>query len=209
MGTKLILVRHAKTAFNIHGPRGRFCGCSDPGLNEAGRRQVERLIPAIAAREPDRVYSSPLRRALQTAGPIARSVGLPLLVDRRLREVDYGVWDGLSKGEVERDFLPAWQAFQSDPVRNTPPGSEPLGSVQERAESVLGHLLPGTSILVAHKTFLRVLLCLIRGESLNTYRSLDLRLASISVIDLGMSEAKPVINDTSHLYEGSHTDKEG
>jgi phosphoserine phosphatase len=99
--TTILLARHGETDWNRE---GRFQGHADPPLNRTGRAQAVDLSVALMAEELAAVYSSPLRRALETADVVAASHGLePVPVDD-LREVDVGSWSGLTRAEVEERF---------------------------------------------------------------------------------------------------------
>jgi broad specificity phosphatase PhoE len=99
--TTILLARHGETDWNRE---GRFQGHADPPLNRTGRDQAVELSVALMAEELAAVYSSPLRRALETAEVVAASRGLePVTVDG-LREVDVGSWSGLTRSEIEQRF---------------------------------------------------------------------------------------------------------
>ena len=99
--TTILLARHGETDWNRE---GRFQGHADPPLNRTGRAQAVDLSVALMAEQLAAVYSSPLRRALETAEVLAASHGLePVPVDD-LREVDVGSWSGLTRPEVEERF---------------------------------------------------------------------------------------------------------
>jgi broad specificity phosphatase PhoE len=115
----LIVVRHGETAANAE---GRLLGRADPPLNERGRLQVTTMAEAVGA--ADRVVTSPLLRARQTA----ECFGLPVEVDDRWIEVDYGELEGEKLSEVPREI---WDRWRSDPAF-APPGGESLVSVGKR-----------------------------------------------------------------------------
>ena len=99
--TTILLARHGETDWNRE---GRFQGHADPPLNRTGRAQAVDLSVALMAEQLAAVYSSPLRRALETAEVLATSHGLePVPIDD-LREVDVGSWSGLTRAEVEERF---------------------------------------------------------------------------------------------------------
>jgi broad specificity phosphatase PhoE len=99
--TTILLARHGETDWNRD---NRFQGHADPPLNRTGRAQAVDLSVALMAEELAAVYSSPLRRALETAEVVAASHGLePVPVDD-LREVDVGSWSGLTRAEIEERF---------------------------------------------------------------------------------------------------------
>jgi probable phosphoglycerate mutase len=99
--TTILLARHGETDWNR---TSRFQGHADPPLNRTGRAQAAELAAALADEELAAVYSSPLRRALETAEAVAAAHGLAVTPLEALREVDVGSWEGLTHAEVERRF---------------------------------------------------------------------------------------------------------
>src|SRR5213082_1136682 len=99
--TEILLVRHGETEWNRE---SRFQGHADPSLNELGREQAAELAAALAGERLAAVYSSPLRRALETAQIIAAPHRLDAVPVDGLREVDVGSWQGLTRDEVEHRF---------------------------------------------------------------------------------------------------------
>jgi broad specificity phosphatase PhoE len=99
--TEILLARHGETDWNRE---SRFQGHADPPLNERGREQAAELAEALADEQLADVYSSPLRRAFETAELVAARHGLPAVPVEGLREVDVGSWQALTRNEVERRF---------------------------------------------------------------------------------------------------------
>ena len=93
----MYLVRHGQTALNA---AGVLRGLLDPPLDETGQRQARWLGTALAPRKPSAIIASPLRRARQTAQPIADLAGLDVATDRRLIDRDYGQWSGARQKAV-------------------------------------------------------------------------------------------------------------
>jgi probable phosphoglycerate mutase len=108
--TTFLLVRHGETDWNRE---GRFQGHADPPLNDAGREQARVLATTLDDERVVAVYSSPLRRAHETADILAARLHLPVRVDARLMEVDVGSWSGLTREEIGDRFpgaLDRWRA---------------------------------------------------------------------------------------------------
>lgn len=101
MPTTLVLVRHAETDWNRE---NRFQGHADPPLNENGRRQAGVLAADLAGTTFASAYTSPLRRARETASIVADALELALVTDESLKEVDVGSWTGLTRAEVEQRY---------------------------------------------------------------------------------------------------------
>jgi alpha-ribazole phosphatase len=160
--TDSILIRHAETDM-----AGRFCGHSDPELNVRGRRQLAMLVNTLSEYAIQRVYTSDLRRALQTAGAIAEHFEAELRVRPGLREINFGQWEGLSWNEIEmRD--PALAKIWVTAYPNvTAPGGESFQQLQARVLREIPLLFaeaPESPIaVVAHAGFMRVLLTNLYG----------------------------------------------
>ena len=99
--TTLILARHGETDWNRE---NRFQGHADPPLNDLGREQSAELAARLAGERIARVYTSPLRRASETAEIVARELGLEVEHLEGLREIDVGAWSGLTRDEVAVRF---------------------------------------------------------------------------------------------------------
>jgi 2,3-bisphosphoglycerate-dependent phosphoglycerate mutase len=96
--TTLLLVRHGETDWNAD---GRLQGHTDRPLSDFGRRQAQQLATELEGEELEAIYSSDLARARETAEIVGERLGLPVALDRDLREKDWGNWEGLTA--VERD----------------------------------------------------------------------------------------------------------
>jgi broad specificity phosphatase PhoE len=103
--TTLILVRHGETDWNRE---NRFQGHADPPLNDLGRRQSAELAETLARERVDRVYTSPLRRASETAVILGGRLGLEVEPLEALREIDVGAWSGLTRDDIAERFPEAW-----------------------------------------------------------------------------------------------------
>ncbi len=199
---RLILVRHGETDTN----KARLAlGRADVELNEHGRWQAQRLAFSLNDEPIGAIYSSPLRRALATAEPIASSHGLEVQVDEGLIEMDIGEMEGLTfqqVGERYPHFLQAWLGGQAayEPM----PGGERLLDVQERAWQALERIRQrqeqGTMAAVTHNIVILTLLCRILGLDLANFRRLRQSLAAKSVLEMGKDRIIVVsFNDTCHL----------
>ena len=142
----LILVRHGRTALNAE---GLLRGHLDPPLDELGLKQIARLATRLVGLRPARILSSPLQRATQTAAAIAEHAGLPVSLDARLLDRDYGEWAGHPTEEV----VHRWGSLDHAP------GVEPMRHVAARARSVLHeHVAQAPVVLVTHEAILRAML---------------------------------------------------
>ncbi|HUG42608.1 MAG TPA: histidine phosphatase family protein [Acidobacteriota bacterium] len=150
--TRLILVRHGESAWNAE---GRVQGQSDPPLSKFGRRQADAIAEELADRGIREIHSSDLRRAAQTANALAERTNLRVRLDRRLREIHQGLWEGRLRTEIKRKWPELVSEWEKDPWQCSPPEGETLQQVAARARSFLGDLLErsidGSVAVITHK----------------------------------------------------------
>ena len=114
----LIFIRHGETDM-----AGKFCGHSDPELNAAGELQAVGVAEQVAALGIERIYSSDLLRAAQTAALLARRIGIEVELRENLREMYFGSWEGLSWQEIEARFpQESVRWLEESPLRSAPEG---------------------------------------------------------------------------------------
>lgn len=146
----LILVRHGQTAANAE---GLLLGRADPPLTDLGRRQAAALGQALAA--PARVVSSPLTRARDTAS----AFGLPVEVDDRWVELDYGTLDLTAPGEMEAGL---WERWRDDPDF-VPAGGESIAVLGARVREACAELAEEAAaadvIVVSHVSPIKAAVC--------------------------------------------------
>ena len=130
----IAFVRHGETPPNR---AGLLLGRSDAALTDHGRAQAKRLAKVLAGWGVERVLASPLRRARDTAAPIAAACDRIVEVDERLIEIDYGEWEGSPFGDLEPALVRRWQGDGTF----APPGGESLEVVAARVASFCGELL--------------------------------------------------------------------
>jgi broad specificity phosphatase PhoE len=199
---RLILIRHGETESN----RERLAlGREDVPLNERGHRQAAALAASLAGVPVAAVYSSPLRRAVETARPLAEARGLEVQVDEDLIEMAVGDLEGLSPQEMlERygDFLREWFSTQAGSLRM--PGGESLQDVQDRVWATIERLRERhpeeTVVVVTHNFTIHAILCWVLGLPLASFRRLRHDLAAKAVLEVRDDRAIVIsLNDTCHL----------
>ncbi len=220
----LVLTRHGLTARSE--PEQHLGQGIDIGLSAAGVAQAAALAARIADERFDRIVSSPLRRAMETASAVAR--GRPVEADPRLMEMDYGAWEGLTYEEIDARDAALRGRWLGDPGATPCPGGESGADVAFRARSFLVDLLawaatrPGAAagarpaeaagggddrvaLAVAHSTFNRILLCVAIRVPVGEYRRRFTQgQANLTVLrwppGASPDEARVLaVNDTSHV----------
>lgn len=198
----LILARHGETDAN----RDRLTlGREDVPLNKRGILQAHALAGSLRRQRIVVVYSSPLRRALETARAAADALGLGVEVDEGLIEMDVGEMEGISF-EVMRerygDFLRRW--FSEGVGDVSMPGGESLNDVQDRAWAAIQRIRErhpeDTVLAVTHNFVILTLLCRALGLSLVHFRQFRQHLAATTTLDMREDHAiLRRLNDTCHL----------
>ncbi|GAA1243252.1 histidine phosphatase family protein [Prauserella halophila] len=148
---RIVLWRHGETDYNA---AGRMQGHLDSALTEVGWNQARFAVAALARFEPDLVIASDLRRATDTATVLTDVIGVPLRLDKRLRETHLGEWQGMTGSEVGAQAPGDRERWRLDATW-APPGGESRVDVAERAGEVVTDLLHGdeeygTVLLAAH-----------------------------------------------------------
>jgi alpha-ribazole phosphatase len=197
---KLLLIRHGQTDWNLE---QRFQGQSDIPLNDTGRGQAQALAERLAAERFDAIYSSDLKRATETAKIICKSEIRP---DLRLREVNFGDWEGLTYNEIKAKCPAALAEWEADIFKNAPPNGETLESLSMRVQSLLDEFRAKHEsqrvMVVAHGGALQTLICLALNLPPTMYWQFSLSPASLS--ELAFYPAGAILNslnDTSHLLK--------
>ena len=143
---ELWLVRHGETTFSAS---KRVAGWSDPPLTDNGRHQAEALRPVIDGRRFEGVWSSDLQRAVETA----RLAGGKATPDRRLRECNFGVWEGRPFDEVDAADAKVFLGFRDFNMQ----GGDSHGSFLQRIEGFVNELPVGRHLLFVHGGVIRIL----------------------------------------------------
>ncbi|MFJ2075614.1 bifunctional RNase H/acid phosphatase [Streptomyces anulatus] len=201
----LVLLRHGETALT---PEKRFSGSggTDPELSATGRGQAERAAGHFAALGTvQEIVSSPLRRCRETAAAVAGRLGLDVRIDEGLRETDFGVWEGLTFGEVRERYADDLTAWLASPDTAPTGGGESFAEVAERVaaarDRIVARSAGRTVLLVTHVTPIKTLVRLALGAPPEALFRMELSAASISTVAYyadGNASVR-LLNDTSHL----------
>src|SRR5919108_2705992 len=128
--TRIILVRHGETDWNA---TGRIQGHSDTPLNAVGREQAQRVAQRLASESVRALYSSDLARAFETATIIGQTLGLSVVTSPRLRERQYGAWEGLTSAEIQSRYPEQFAAWRARSTDFAPPQGETRSQLLTRA----------------------------------------------------------------------------
>lgn len=179
------LLRHGQTEWNADG--NRYCGRTDIPLTQTGIQQAEMVRDQLANVFFDAIYSSPLRRAYETA-KIAGG-GRTVTCDYRLIEADFGKWEGKTKEQFIREDPGPWKSWQENPM------SAKAGVTGETAADIIGRVDEffgdvhakhhGHNILVVgHNGINRIYLAYKLGMDVKHYRRIVQENSSITMFSL-------------------------
>lgn len=201
------LLRHGETDWNLE---GRCQGASDLDLNGTGIQQGQAVASYLSKKKIHAVYSSNLKRAIQTANLISRPHGLRVAIESDFRELHHGAFEGLTFPEIRAshpDFIRLWR---SKPAELLLPGGERLVDVEMRAWKRLeqiqqSHFSHETVVVVSHNFPILAILCRITEAPLDRYRSFHVDPCGLSGLSYDPKDGWRInqVNDTSHL---SHRD---
>lgn len=202
METKLLLIRHGQTPWN---KLGKFQGCSDIELSDEGIKQAEHLSEYLNGNF-DCVYASPLKRARKTAEIIAaKSETKPIIVND-LREINFGLWEGLTIDEIENSYeeqFEVWKKNPGDAVLYE--GEMHLKNACDRIKKALIDIVSKNKykkiLVVAHGGILKAAILAIFNLDPGMYHNMFLTNTSVTELVFSDDHA-PVLytlNNTAHL----------
>jgi alpha-ribazole phosphatase/probable phosphoglycerate mutase len=190
MATTLYLIRHGETEGS---EEKRYKGTIDVPLSENGKRQILKSAEFIGQKlnsvgaRMNAVYSSNLVRASKSAELIAGHLGLKATVDADLRERDFGLWEGMSFEEIDKEYPDDFRAWAKNPLRFSPMGGESTLEVKERVIGALKKILDRhageTIAVVGHGGVNRVALCHYMDMPLENIFRIEQEFACVNIVE--------------------------
>jgi broad specificity phosphatase PhoE len=199
---KLILARHGETVWNVE---KIYRGRTDVNLDEVGIKQAELLGKYLSNWKLEAIYSSPLKRALDTANIISRYHKIAVHIAEGLIDLDYGEWQSLSEQEAKRLYPTLHNEWHDNPHKVKMPGGESLEDVRGRAIKVVNDVISkyqGSVVLVSHRVVNKILICSLLGLNNSHFWNINLDVGGITIFNY--VDGRFVLtshNDTSHLRE--------
>lgn len=201
MSTTVLLVRHGQTKSNV---TGYFMGWSNEDISDLGYAQVRSLSSRLAEFPIATIYTSPLKRAMNTARILAEPHKLEPNVLDDLTEIGLGDWQGLHRDEISQKWPEIWRQSRINPSVVTFPNGENFQQLTERAVRAFNRIVADNTnrhtLAVTHDAVIRVLTAHVLGTSNSIYRHMEINNASLSVIRVEDDRMRLVtLNDTAHL----------
>jgi alpha-ribazole phosphatase/probable phosphoglycerate mutase len=180
--SRLVLLRHAEPEESAH---GRCYGTLDVGLSPQGHAHAEGLAAELSDLPLDAVYSSPRRRALDTAAPIATAHGLTPAADERLRELDFGELEGRTYDEIAVSLPDLYGAWMTAPTTVSFPGGESYADLRERAVAACNEIRRrhASALVVTHGGVVRAVLAECLGMPAESIFRLDQSYGGVSIVE--------------------------
>lgn len=202
MNCRVYLIRHGETAWNAE---MRFQGHANIKLSERGRNQARALGERLRKENFGGIYASDLERAYETATIIARYHNLEVRKEPGFREMNFGVWEGLTFKQIHAQHAGLAARWWKNPLETRVPGGESLGDLVERSMAALFEICnmhkDQKILIVTHGGVVKSIISTVLGMDLNEYWRLKQDNLALNIIyfpqwEKGILE---LFNDCSHL----------
>ena len=202
MKTRIIFVRHAEAEGNLY---RIFHGWTDSGITEKGHVQAKKAAERLKDVNIDVLYSSSLKRTIQTAQYIADIKGLPIIRTDKLKEINGGDWEGEKWEDLPNIWPEEYHTWENAPHIHKMPNGETMEEFQQRLINEVMFIIDNNKgkdiCVVTHGTAIRALMC--RFFHLNLEEMINIKWydnTSISIIDYEEGKFKVILEgDASHL----------
>ena len=201
MANTFYIVRHGETNWNI---LGKTQGHGNSNLTEKGIEQATTLAQSINKYPIDYIYSSDLGRAVETANILADKLNLEVNKTKALREMGFGVWEGLLMDEIKESYADMYNTWRNAPHLFNIPGGETLSIIKDRVEEFIKEINEKYDnkhiLLVSHSVTVRVILLSCLGSGLENIYRIKQDNTALNIVEF--KDYGPVVikmNDTSHF----------
>jgi len=204
---ELILIRHGQTSWN---KEVIFRGRADIELSSYGIKQAEVLAKRLKNRKIDKIYSSPLLRAYQTALIISKEHKLEVIKDFAFIDFCFGEWEGKKLDEVEKIYKDEIFLWKNHPEKFLAPKGESLEDVRERVMPRIKEIVKVNEniLVVSHRVVLKVIILSLLNLPLKYFWNIKIDTCGMSIFEYENGRfILSLHNDTSHLENLGYKDK--
>ena len=199
--TKIYLIRHGQSEWNV---LNKIQGQVNTELTGLGRRQGQAIGQRLVNSNINIIYSSDLNRALDTAEIIAKRINKPLIISEALREINFGVWEGLTGIDLKKEYKEEEEIWRNSPEKLKLQGAESLEALSERTMKWVNSILEENKgkniVIVSHSATLKIILLGLLDISLTHYKNFAFSNVGLSIIELrNYNNVLTKLNDISHL----------
>ena len=201
--TKIFLIRHGQSEWNS---LNKVQGQQNTILTDLGKKQALCLGDRLIDANIDIIYTSDLIRAYNTAEIISKRINKPLVANESIREINFGLWEGLTIQEIQTRYKKEYFTWLKEPDKLNIEGLENLMTLQKRAMKYVNEILlenNGKNIaIVSHGAILKTIILGLLGIDISHYKNITLSNVSLSIIECrDFNNVLVLFNDISHLKE--------
>ena len=199
---RLYFMRHGETVWNTE---RRYQGMTDIELSEEGLRQAECAAKRFKNIKIDKIYASPLKRAMKTAEKIAAEKGLEIISEDDFREIHFGEWEGKTVTELTEKYGESYTNFIREPHKYGFPGEGSVENVINRIKPGIDKLIAedeGNVLIVSHGGIIRLMIMYIMGLDSSWFTKMWINNTGVSIVEIKNDRRLLLtLNDSAHLAE--------
>ena len=199
---RLYFMRHGETVWNTE---RRYQGMTDIELWEEGLRQAECAAKRFKNIKIDKIYASPLKRAMKTAEKIAAEKGLEIISEDDFREIHFGEWEGKTVSELTEKYGESYTNFIREPHKYGFPGEGSVENVINRIKPGIDKLIAedeGNVLIVSHGGIIRLMIMYIMGLDSSWFTKMWINNTGVSIVEIKNDRRLLLtLNDSAHLAE--------
>lgn len=166
----IYITRHGETRWNTE---GRCQGSCDSNLTENGIKDAMRLGERVNDIRFDAIYSSPLKRALDTAKYIRGNKETKIIIDDNLKEINFGVWEGMTFDEIKENYPDQYNKVWNKPELYEPVDGETIQYLMKRVKKVLDEIIKSNHnedvLIVTHAFVLKAIFAIVKGYTIEHF----------------------------------------
>ena len=198
---EIILVRHGMTDYN---QKKVFHGWIESNLNKTGILQGERTAFVLSKEDIDVIFTSPLKRCIDTTNIIEKKlVNVPVIIEPRLKEINFGLFEGLSYQEITRMYGDHVKKWNDEPLEYHFPGGESIPEFFERVKCFIEGLYQSNYqkvVLVTHDGCIKSILSYISNNKIDLFWKYTVKPGSISRVSLD-KDFSYILSINENYYE--------
>lgn len=200
---RIYLVRHGESEWNC---LKKVQGQKDVPLTEKGRKQAEKIADRLYNEDIDKIYSSDLKRAFDTAKIIGDNLKLDININNSFREIKFGIWEGISKEELITKYYTEHVLWMKEPHKLELKGAETLLDLQKRTMDGIDEISKTSHdksvLVVSHSAAIKTIILGLLDMDISYYSKISLGNVSLNLIEFrDYNNVLSLLNDTCHLRE--------
>lgn len=198
---KLFLIRHGESQWNV---LRKIQGQKDTNLTELGEKQALSLAKKLLNEDIDTIVTSDLKRAYNTGKIISDFIDKPISTNKYLREINFGIWEGLTIEEIKENHSTDYRIWKKEPEKLQVEGGESFHRLRDRGLKAINDIFKKYNskniAIVSHSATIKTLILGLLDMDLSCYNKLSIDNVSLSIIEFrDFNNVLTLLNDVSHL----------